>query len=158
MRRAVAISPVGNWSPESAVATVTLPFNDRHRRRIRLTDDTGNDFLLDLAETKRFSEGDGLVLENGEIIKVHAASEAVIDIFCKTPEKKTQIAWHLGNRHTAVEVLPRGNLRILQDHVLEQMLVNLGATIRHVTAPFEPEGGAYEHIHTQNFNKEYHEF
>ena len=154
MRRAVEISPKGSWRLELAVATVTLQFNDRHRRRIRLTDDAGKDFLLDLAEPKRFSEGDALILETGELVAVHAAPEEVIDIICKTPEKKTQIAWHLGNRHTAVEVLPEGNLRILQDHVLEKMVINLGATIRHVTAPFEPEGGAYEHLHSHYFNSE----
>ena len=154
MRRAVEISPKGSWQSELAVATVTLQFNDRHRRRILLTDDAGKDFLLDLAKPRRLSEGDGLILENGDIVLVLAAPEEVIDIICKTTEKKTQIAWHLGNRHTAVEVLPKGNLRILQDHVLEQMVVKLGATIRHVNAPFEPEGGAYDYTHSHDLKSE----
>jgi len=154
MRRAVEISPKGSWPSLLTVGTVTLQFSDRHRRRIRLTDDAGQEFLLDLSKTKRFSEGDGLILENGEVVLVRAAPEEVIDIICKTPEKKTQIAWHLGNRHTAVEILPKGNLRILRDHVLEQMVISLGATVRHVTAPFEPEGGAYEHKHSHKLKSE----
>ena len=150
MRRAVKIIQAGDWMLGAAVATVSLAFHDRYRRRIRLTDDTGEKFLLDLVETSRFGDGDGLVLDDGGILAVRAASEAVIDITCKSSEKKTQIAWHLGNRHTAVQILPQGNLRICQDHVLEEMVQGLGAVTRRLTAPFEPEGGAYEHSHTQN--------
>ena len=150
MRRAIEISPAGDWLLEAAVATVSLQFHNRYRRRIRLTDDTGEDFLLDLVEPSRFRNGDGLVLDDGGILAVRAAPEAVIDIICKTAEKKTQIAWHLGNRHTAVQILPGGNLRICQDHVLEKMVQGLGAATRRLTAPFEPEGGAYERSHTHN--------
>ena len=74
MRRAIEISPAGDWLLEAAVATVSLPFHNRYRRRIRLTDDTGEDFLLDLVEPSRFRDGDGLVLDDGGILAVRAAS------------------------------------------------------------------------------------
>ncbi|MGB0499463.1 MAG: urease accessory protein UreE, partial [Rubricella sp.] len=41
-------------------------------------------------------------------------------------------------------------LLIGRDHVLEDMLVKLGATIRPVTEPFTPEGGAYGHGRTHS--------
>ena len=56
MRRAIEISQAGDWLLETAVGTVSLPFHNRYRRRIRLTDDTGEDFLLDLVEPSRFSD------------------------------------------------------------------------------------------------------
>jgi urease accessory protein len=53
-----------------------------------------------------------------------------------------RIAYHLGNRHVPVQV-GEGFLRIAEDHVLEDMLRRLGASVMHIEAPFEPEGGAY---------------
>ena len=41
---------------------------------------------------------------------------------------------------------PARRLRIRADHVLEHLLTDhLGATVTHATAPFDPEGGAYGH-------------
>ena len=157
MRRVIDICPAGSWSTVDAVATVTLAFDDRYRRRIRLTDDIGNAFLLDLTNPKRFSDGDGLVLEEGGILAVRAAPETVIDITCDTIEEKARIAWHLGNRHTPVQILPKGELRIRQDHVLEKMAQSLGATTQQRTAPFEPEGGAYEQGHVNRSGGQHHD-
>ncbi len=148
MRRAIDISPAGTWQITTALTTVSLVFNDRHRRRLRLTDDKSQDFLLDLSEPMRLKDGDGLVLEGGGIIAVRAAEEPVIDIKCNNTKEKARIAWHLGNRHTLVQVLTDGNLRIREDHVLEQMVKGLGASTHQLKAPFEPEGGAYENRHT----------
>ncbi|MEH0070789.1 hypothetical protein V6L77_11440 [Pannonibacter sp. Pt2-lr] len=53
-----------------------------------------------------------------------------------------RIAWHLGNRHLPTQLMD-GTLRILQDHVIEDMVSRLGGTIIHRMAPFDPEGGAY---------------
>jgi urease accessory protein len=36
-----------------------------------------------------------------------------------------------------------GFLRLAADHVLEQMLKGLGARLTAISAPFEPEAGAY---------------
>ena len=40
-------------------------------------------------------------------------------------------------------------LRIRQDHVIEDMLVRLGAIVERLDAPFNPEGGAYGHGETE---------
>lgn len=143
MRRATQIIPAGDWPESDATGSVTLAFDDRHRRRIRLTDDGGEDFLLDLAEAIRIADGDGLAMEGGGILKVLAANEEVTDIGCNGLNETARIAWHLGNRHTPVQVLSNGELRIRHDHVLEEMAESLGAKVERKESPFEPEAGAY---------------
>ncbi len=143
MRRCPTTADAGSWSAEREVGSVTLDFDMRHRRRIRMTDDGGATFLLDLDAATVLRDGDGLVLEDGGIIRVHAAAEMVLDISCATPAETARIAWHIGNRHTPVQVLADGTLRIRDDHVLAGMIEALGADVTHHSAPFDPEPGAY---------------
>ena len=125
------------------MATVTLALDDRHRRRIRLTDDLGEAFLLDLTEATLMGDGDGLKLEDGSFIRVVAADESVADVSGSSPAHAARLAWHIGNRHAPVQVLPDGALRIRDDHVLVAMLEGLGARVVRRQAPFSPEPGAY---------------
>jgi urease accessory protein len=128
-----------------AFDTVTLAYDDRHRRRIRLVTDGGVAFLLDLPEARVLREGDRLVLEDRRCVLVRAAPEAVLEVRAGDPADLVRIAWHLGNRHTPTQILP-GALRIRVDHVLEHLLRDhLGAKVVRTTAPFDPEGGAYGH-------------
>ena len=60
-----------------------------------------------------------------------------------------RLAWHLGNRHTDVQIVG-DKLRIRRDHVLEEMLRGLGAMLTPLEAPFDPEQGAphgHDHEH-----------
>jgi len=143
MRRATTILPAEEWRGQQASARVTLDFDDRFRRRIKLCDDDGLDFLLDLPEASHLRDGDGLKLEDGNILMVCAADETVLDIHCGSARNLSRIAWHLGNRHTPVQVLDTGSLRIRHDHVLKEMAEGLGAEVREKSAPFDPEPGAY---------------
>jgi urease accessory protein len=102
------------WTDDPA-ATVTLAFDDRHRRRIRMSDDSGGEFLLNLADAVLLSDGDGLLLDDGGIIAVRAAEEPVADIQCRDVAHGVRVAWHIGNRHTAIQVLDGGRLRISDD-------------------------------------------
>ena len=86
-------------------ASVTLPYEERHRRRVRLIDDTGEPFLLDLEHAVMLGHGDGLELEGGGFIAVRAADEAVYDIRCHDAAHTARVAWHIGNRHAPVQVL-----------------------------------------------------
>ena len=141
MLRATHIIPAGNWTARD---TVTLAFDDRFRRRLRLVGDHGTEFLLDLAEAAVLRDGDGLKLEDGGLIAVRAADEDLIEI---TGDNLARIAWHIGNRHLPAEIGPR-RILIRDDHVIVDMLKGLGAQVRRVRAPFNPEGGAYgEHNH-----------
>jgi urease accessory protein len=145
MRRAIAHHPAGHWPADQAGSAITLPWAERHRRRIMLSDDAGQGFLLDLPQAAILTEGDGLRLEDGGWIVVHAAAEAVAEATCGDGEQLARIAWHIGNRHIPLQVLPGGRLRILDDPVLVVMLAGLGARVEHRLAPFQSETGAYHH-------------
>ncbi len=79
---------------------------------------------------------------DGRVVEVIAAAERVLHVECASGTELARCAYHLGNRHVPVEV-GEGFLRLAEDHVLERMLAGLGAKLSHLTAPFEPEAGAY---------------
>lgn len=146
MLRAHKVLPAGGFDAETAVDRVTLDYDGRHRRRVALAGDGGLAFLLDLPQVRVVRDGDGLLLEDGRVVLVRAAEEAVAEITCDTPEALVRIAWHLGNRHLPTQLLG-GRLRIRDDHVIVAMAEGLGADVRRHRAPFDPEGGAYAHRH-----------
>jgi len=144
MQRVLAILPAGSWS--GAADQVTLDQDGRHRRRLAMTSDHGAAFLLDEAEAVHLRHGDGLRLEDGRIVKVLAAPEALLEVRAADTVHLLKLAWHLGNRHLAAEV-HAGRILIRYDHVIAHMLERLGATVRRIEAPFDPEGGAYGGAH-----------
>ncbi len=50
MKRAIEVVRAGRWPAAERTDTVTLLFDDRYRRRLRMLGDGGLDFLLDLVE------------------------------------------------------------------------------------------------------------
>ena len=142
LRRAVAHALAGAWPASEAGDAVTLDFDARHRRRIRLTTDTGEALLLDLPRAVAMADGDGLRLEEGGWLAVRAAPEKLLEVRCASLPELVRVAWHLGNRHLPTQ-LDGDRLLIRPDHVIEQMLAGLGASTREVEQPFQPEGGAY---------------
>lgn len=143
--RATGVLPAGGWDAGRAVDTITLDYDRRHRRRIRLRTDAGAELLLDLRETTHLRDGDGLDCGEDGVVRVIAAEEPLVEITAD-PELLIRLAWHLGNRHLDVS-FHGSTLRIRADHVIEAMVVGLGGTVRHVTASFDPESGAYAHGH-----------
>src|SRR5215471_7452702 len=129
MRRAIAAHRRGAWPQQAALDTVTLAYDDRHRRRIRLIAGSGERYLLDLPRAHHLVDGDGLELEGGGYIRVRAAAEPVFEITAREPADLLRIAWHLGNRHLPVQIA--------------EMVTGLGGRIAELEAPFDPEGGAY---------------
>ena len=142
MQTASIHRPAGHWPKENAVGTLTLDFDSRHRRRIRLTANEGEDILLDLPKAVAMADGDGLQLEDGRWVMVQAAAEHIVEIRHKDPNQLVRLAWHLGNRHLPTEIRDQV-LRIRPDHVIEHMLCGFGADVVKVRGPFQPEGGAY---------------
>jgi urease accessory protein len=151
--------PAGHWPEEKAVGTLTLDFDGRHRRRIRLTTDHGEDVLLDLPKAVAIAEGDALQLDDGRLLKVRAAAEPIVEVRHKEPDQLIRLAWHLGNRHLPTEIRDQ-ILCIRPDPVIEAMLHGLGAELVKVRAPFQPEGGAYGghgHQHNHDDSGPHHE-
>jgi len=142
MHRAVAHRPAGYWPKQEAIGAVTLDFDDRHRRRVRLTTDEGCQVLLDLPKAVAMAHGDGLQLEDGAWLRVQAAPELIIEISHPDLNQLASVAWHLGNRHVPTEIRNHV-LRIRPDHVIEDMLQGFGADLVRLEEPFQPQGGAY---------------
>jgi urease accessory protein len=141
MLRALAVLAAGSWKSEPC-DSVVLEFDERHRRRVAMTAVRGLNFLLDLPEAVTLRSGDGLSLDDGRIVEVVAAPEALAEIRAADAAALTRLAWHLGNRHLPTELL-RGKLRVRRDAVIEEMVKGLGGLVTHIEAPFNPEGGAY---------------
>ena len=139
---------------EKAAGALTLDFDARHRRRIRLTTDQGEDVLLNLPKAVAMADGDGLQLEDGSWLEVRAAAELIVEIRHKDPTQLMRLAWHLGNRHVPTEIRDQV-LRIRPDHVIEEMLRSFGAELIEVQVAFQPEGGAYgRHGHHHHHHDE----
>lgn len=120
------------------VDCVVLGYEERFLRRKRLVTEAGRGVLVNLSETTSVAHGDAFELMDGRLIAVQAAAEPVLEVRGDIP----RLAWHIGNRHTPCEI-GRDRLVIRDDHVLKAMLLQLGATVTHAMAPFNPEGGAY---------------
>lgn len=142
MLRATAVHRDAEIDSARVIDLVVLGTDERHRRRIVLTGDAGTTFLLDLPQAAALRDGDGLVLEDGSIVRVVGRPEPVLDIEAANATELARVAWHLGNRHTDVQIIGE-RLRIRRDHVLEAMVKRLGATVTPLEAPFDPESGAY---------------
>lgn len=148
METVASIKRAGEWRTETAIDSVVLDAQDRHRRRVVLVGEQGACYLLNLPRPAQLRDGDCLVLETGEQVRVVGKPEPLVEISTSTPEALTKIAWHLGNRHTELQFV-RERLRIRRDHVIEEMLRGLGATLTAIEAPFDPEPGAHAHGHEQ---------
>jgi len=155
MRRATKIQAVGSFDASGAVDRVVLDADERHRRRIVLTGENGTKFLLDLDRAVALKDGDGLVLGDGAIVCVAGRPEPLIEIEAQSPLDLVRLAWHLGNRHTRVEIVG-GKLRMCRDHVLESMVAGLGGKLTAIEAPFEPEAGAHGHAQGEHAHRDDH--
>jgi urease accessory protein len=147
MHRVSSISLAGTFDASTASDRVTLDADDRQRRRIVLTGEKGTQVLLDLEKPVTLHDGDGLVLDDGTIVLVSGMPEPLAEIAASSPRDFVRIAWHLGNRHTDVQIVGQ-RIRIRRDHVLEEMLRGLGASVSLIEAPFDPQGTVpHSHSH-----------
>ncbi len=144
MRRLVKVAKAGNWPDHDDIDSVTLGYDDRHRRRLRLTTNDGEGVLLDLTKPQPLDDGDGLEFENaGGWLRITAAPERVLEIKGQDQQHLIRLAWHLGNRHLPTQILNDGRLRIRYDQVIEELLANLNAIVVQVEAPFKPDGNGF---------------
>jgi urease accessory protein len=129
--------------PESTPAErLVLRFDTRCKSRLRAKLESGEVCGLFLPRGTVLRGGDKLLGSDGRVVEVVAASEALMEALSEDPLLIAKAAYHLGNRHVAVELQP-GRLRFAADHVLGDMVRGLGLPVVEVDAPFEPESGAY---------------
>jgi urease accessory protein len=156
MKRAQEVKTAGLWDSAGAIDQVTLDAHDRHRRRVVLTGEGGTTFLLDLPQATALRDGDGLVLDDGTMVRVVGRPEPLIEIAAADAHELARLAWHIGNRHVDVQIVG-DRLRIRRDHVIEDMLRGLGARLSPIEALFDPEHGAYQHQHDGHQHDHAHE-
>ncbi|MGR9116732.1 MAG: urease accessory protein UreE [Gammaproteobacteria bacterium] len=135
-------------APESVADDVlTLPFETRQKSRLQAVTDGGKAVGLFLARGQVLRSGMVLSGPDGVHVKIQAAPERVSVIRSPDALQFARACYHLGNRHVPLQILP-GELRYLEDHVLDHMLEGLGHLVKHEALPFEPEAGAYhQHAH-----------
>ena len=126
--------------------SITLDWDVRQKSRFECTDSAGRQVGVFLQRGQVVRGGDVLVGEDGSLLKVQAAPQAVLRItHCTahgTPFDLTRAAYHLGNRHVPIELQP-DHLKIEPDHVLADMLRAMHLIVHEVQDSFEPENGAY---------------
>jgi urease accessory protein len=122
--------------------TIALAHDQRHLRRKLLHLDNDDVVMLDLKEPVMLADGDLLVLDTGDYVRIAAIEEPLYDIRARGPLHLIELAWHLGNRHLPAEIR-QDRILILRDPVIKVMLEGLGATVSEVTEPFQPMRGAY---------------
>ncbi len=144
MKRAHEVKAAGHWDAACAIDSVTLDAHERHRRRVVLSGEGGTRFLLDLPQATALHDGDGLVLDDGAIVRIVGRPEPLVEIAAANVHELARLAWHIGNRHIDVQIVG-DRLRIRRDHVIEDMLRGLGARLSPLEAAFDPEHGAYDH-------------
>lgn len=121
---------------------ISLSFEFRCKNRLRTRLDNGHEVWLFLERGTVLRDGDLLKGNDGRIVLVKATPEKVMEAISHDPLTLLKAAYHLGNRHVAVEINTKW-LRFNSDHVLAEMVKGLGLTVNEVLASFEPESGAY---------------
>lgn len=115
-----------------------------------------DDIYLELPRGTTLRDGDCLVGDgHSQVLRIVAKPEQVLTVksasgvqpALKQPDLRLlQAAYHLGNRHVALEI-GADYLRLSPDPVLATMLRQLGVVVTMETVPFQPEPGAYGHHH-----------
>ena len=130
-----------------ATDSVALAYDERKRSRLKVKLASGLEAGIFLERGDHLHGGDKLLAEDGNtVVEILAAPEKLIEATADTPLLFARAAYHLGNRHVPVQILPTdngGKLRFQTDHVLAEMVKGLGCTANETEAPFQPESGAY---------------
>lgn len=139
--------------------TLTLTLQSRRRSRQKAKLENGTDIGIVLAQGTVLNNGDLLSNQQGQYVLIKAAQEHVLQVWANTPINLMRAAYHLGNRHVALEI-QADHLKLEYDPVLEAMLNRIpGVCTAQAQAPFSPESGAYggghKHGHDESFDEDY---
>jgi urease accessory protein len=129
-----------------------LTFDARCKSRLLLRLNNGEQAGLIVERGHLLRDGERVRIEDGREVEIVAAEESLLEAIANEPLLIAKAAYHLGNRHVAVQLMP-DRLRFLADHVLSEMVMRLGLKVTALIAPFEPEGGAYGHQHAHGSEK-----
>lgn len=141
-------------------ASVELDWDLRQKSRFEAQDSAGRILGVFLPRGTVLRGGDVLLAEDGSLLRVIAAPQPVLRVTA-CPEHGSAVdlpraAYHLGNRHVALEV-KADHLQLEPDPVLAEMLRAMHLIVREIQAPFEPEGGAYASTHAHGPGHAHHD-
>lgn len=154
MPRAISVLSPAERGNRPVIDTVILDYAQRSTQKIAVTGVKGGNFAIELSASARLRTDDLLVLDDGGLVEVVAAPEPLIEARAADLPSLARLAWHLGDRHVSVQLLPN-RIRARREPGVESLLTSLGAKLALIEAPFEPEGGAYAshgraHDHSHN--------
>lgn len=159
MPRALRVIAASHRHGRPVADTVILPYAQRNALKVTVGTVKGAAIDIDLHEPTRLRTDDLLELDDGALVEVVAAPEPLLEVRMTDVSALARLAWHLGDRHVPVQLLPN-RIRTPRAEAVEKLLASLGAKVTRLEAPFEPEGGAYEtaqaHAHHDHGHDHHH--
>lgn len=125
-----------------AIATIGLSWQERQRSRLAIMLHDGRAAAILLPRGETLADGDLLASECGQLLRISALPEKLMQITASHPHDFIRLVYHLANRHVRA-MLSQDRICIEPDPVLADMVVRLGGRLTDVEQPFEPERGAY---------------
>ncbi|AWN52939.1 urease accessory protein UreE [Methylobacterium sp. 17Sr1-1] len=147
MQRATTIVRKAAVRPDAVADEVALDHAARSRRNSELTTKGGLRLRLDLDRTTVLEDGDAVRLEDGRLVRILAASQALLAVTAENPVRLTRLAWQLGSNHVQAEVTADA-LYVLDDPVVAELIRGQGCTATALQRPFRPEKEAAAHDHS----------
>ena len=120
---------------------VMLNYFDRQKSRIQVTASNGEDVGILIPRGQPLSCGDVLTSDCGLSLKILGLPEEVSVIEADGTDLACA-SYHLGNRHIPVAI-DEGELCYHTDHVIDDMMIQLGFVVSPGLRVFHPEKGAY---------------
>jgi urease accessory protein len=121
---------------------LSLVYDERKKSRLLACTESGREVGIMLERGSSLRDGELLAADSGEIVMVRAALESVSQVRSNDALALQRAAYHLGNRHVPLQISPAG-LSYQHDHVLDDMMRELGLQVSQQLAAFDPERGAY---------------
>jgi urease accessory protein len=147
MLRATTIVRKAAVRPDAVADEVALDHAARSRRSAELTTKGGLGVRLDLDRATVLEDGDAVRLEDGRLVRILAASQALLAVTAENPVRLTRLAWQLGSNHVQAEMTADA-LYVLDDPVVAELIRGQGCTATALQRPFRPEKEAAAHDHS----------
>lgn len=147
MQRATTIVRKAAVRPDAVADEVALDHAARSRRSAELTTKGGLGLRLDLDRATVLEDGDAVRLEDGRLVRILAAPQALLAVTAENPVRLTRLAWQLGSNHVQAEMTADA-LYVLDDPVVAELVRGQGCTATALQRPFRPEKEAAAHDHS----------
>ncbi len=128
--------------PEQVVDTLTLDHAARGQAHAHFHTAGGLCVDLSLERASGLEDGDALRLEDGRLVAVRAAEEALLEVRAGSPARLLRLAWQLGGSHVPAEV---GADVLYVPASAAELVRGSGCAAEPVSRAFRPEKAAHDH-------------